>query len=766
VCPDDDKIDQAGFERQPHYQIGAAGWLKRIISFICGQTDVWLALFEGYLGNIELLRRVSVKGKLVSAYSLGIDIGGTFTDVVAYVHDGGRQASQKLLTSHDDPARAVMVGIDALLAESGLAAADCSRLVHATTLFTNALIERKGAVTGLITTAGFRDTLEIGRERKYALYDLAIAKPAPLAPRHLRREVRERIDAAGVVLTALDHDDLLREVGKLVDAGVESVAIVFLHAYANPTHEQQAAEVIRRAFPDMSVTASHEVAPEIREFERASTAVTNAFIKPLAERYLTALAEQAKVRGIHAPLHLMLSAGGLTHLDEAKRVPVEMLESGPAAGALAAAFFGRAMDDGDQADDLLAFDMGGTTAKLALVEGGTPRTAYSFEAARQKRFAEGSGLPIRISTVELIEIGAGGGSIAHVDALGLLKVGPESAGSDPGPASYGQGGADATVTDADLVLGYLDAENFAGGDVDIDLDAAKAALRALGEITGLNEVALAWGIHDIVNESMASAARVHIAERGRDPRDYALLCTGGAGPVHAYGVARKLNLKRVICPPSAGVASALGLLVAPARVDRVSTVGFDVSTGDPATLETAFMLLETEARAVLAGTGLPEDDIRFHRLADGRFAGQGFDLVVDLPTGPYAGGGIRKALAGAFEEAYRERFNRTPPDVPIEFINARLSARLPIAGGDAPLPPPDGLKSANIQQRPAYFPETGGFIETPVVARGGLKVGEALSSPAIIEDAGSTLVVGPGAGIRVAANGNIVITLPEDPSHD
>ena len=701
----------------------------------------------------------------MSAYSLGIDIGGTFTDVVAYTRDGGRQASRKVLTSHDDPARAVMDGIDVLLDEHELDPADCTRLVHATTLFTNALIERKGTLTGLITTQGFRDTLEIGRERKYALYDLAIAKPEPLVPRDLRREVAERLDANGAVLTPLDEDGLRREARTLAEAGVQSVAIVFLHAYANPAHERQAATILRREFPGLSVTASHEVAPEIREYERASTAVTNAYIKPLAETYLSNLADEAAKRGIPAPLHLMLSAGGLTHLDEAKRVPVEMLESGPAAGALAAAFFG-----GDDVD-LLAFDMGGTTAKLALVEGGTPRTAYSFEAARQKRFAEGSGLPIRISTVELIEIGAGGGSIARVDALGLLKVGPESAGSEPGPASYGLGGTDAAVTDADLVLGYLDAENFAGGDVDIDMSAGQAALAALGAQTGLDETALAWGIHDIVNESMASAARVHIAERGRDPRDYALLSTGGAGPVHAYGVARKLGLKRLICPPSAGVASALGLLVAPARVDRVCTVGFNLATDDPDRLEAAFLDLEEEAQRVLSGTGLPETGITFHRLADGRFAGQGFDLVIDLPPGPYVGDPARRALTDAFEAAYRDRFSRTPPDVPIEFINARLSARLavplsePPPKGEGPAGAADKADRAGAKTRPAYFLEANGFVDTPVRARRSLSAGDTFTGPAIIEDTGSTLVIGPGADVRVAANGNMIVTLPAREDH-
>ncbi|MEK9723962.1 MAG: hydantoinase/oxoprolinase family protein, partial [Rhodospirillaceae bacterium] len=617
----------------------------------------------------------------MTAFALGIDIGGTFTDVVAFEAATGRRFSRKVLTSHDDPARAVMDGIDAVLADGGLAPADCDRLVHATTLFTNALIERKGAATGLLTTEGFRDTLEVGRERKYALYDLAITRPEPLVPRDRRIEVRERLDAAGRVLEPLDRDGLLAAAATLVAGGVESLAVVFLHAYANPVHERAAREALEAAHPGLSLSVSSDVAPEIREFARASTTVANAYVKPLAGRYLDTLAAGAAARGVAAPLHLMLSAGGLTHLEEAKRVPVEMLESGPAAGALAAAFLGRgAGGDGEAAPELLAFDMGGTTAKLATVIDGAPRTAYAFEAARQQRFAEGSGLPIRISTVELIEIGAGGGSIAHLDALRLLKVGPLSAGSDPGPASYGLGGIEPTVTDADFALGYLDAAGFAEGNVAIDADAGARALAGLAAKADLTPEALAWGIHDVVNENMASAARVHIAEQGRDARDFTLLCTGGAGPVHADGVARKLGIRRFVCPPSAGVASALGLLVAPARVDRVATVGFRLADGDLSELEAAFARLEAEARDVLAGTGLPAAGVEFQRLADGRFTGQGFDLVVTLPDGPYADEAGRAQLAAAFEAGYRQRFNRTPPDVPIEFINARLAARLPVPG--------------------------------------------------------------------------------------
>ena len=691
-------------------------------------------------------------------HSLGIDIGGTFTDIVVYDHDSGRQWSRKVLTTHEDPARAVAAGVAALLAEGRLGPEHFTRVVHATTLFTNALIERKGAVTGLITTAGFRDTLEIGRERKYELYDLHIAKPEPLVPRNLRLEVAERSRADGGIERRLDTKQLESRARALAQAGVESIAVVFLHAYANPRHEAQAARLIAKRYPKIAVTTSHEVAPEIREYERASTTAANAYIKPLAHRYLALMAKRIDALGIPAPLLLMLSSGGLTHVGEAQRTPVQMLESGPAAGALAGAFFGR--DDGG--GKLLAFDMGGTTAKLSLVDEGEPLTAYRFEAARQKRFMEGSGLPIRISTIELIEIGAGGGSIAAVDEIGLLKVGPRSAGSQPGPASYGLGGTEPTVTDADFLLGYLNPGYFAGGEVKVDLPAARQAIERLAGTLGLDSVKVAWGIHDIVNENMASAARVHIAERGRDPRDYTLLCTGGAGPVHAQQVAGKLGISRVICPPSAGVASALGLLVAPARVDRVATVGIRLDTGSPASLEAAFKRLEDEARAVMADTGLKLESATMKRLADGRFLGQGFDLVVELPEGPYLDGAAgRRRLTEAFETAYREKFALTPPGVAVEFLNIRVSARAPVSGSEVVLQGRKGTGAAAALKgrRPAYFSETGGFTETAVYDRYRLGVGDEIQGPAVVEEEGSTLVVGPGATARVAPTGNMVLTL-------
>lgn len=692
------------------------------------------------------------------SYSLGIDIGGTFTDIVLLDSSAGAQFNSKVLTTHDDPARAVLDGTKALLSNEAVDPSEISRVVHATTLFTNALIERKGASTGLITTRGFRDNLELGRERKYELYDLNIENPRPLVPRDLRLEVDERVDASGAVLKPLDEAQLLAQAGALIERGVTSLALVFLHAYANPDHERAAAAAVAKRFPEVALTTSHEVVSEIREFERASTSVASAYIKPLAARYLDHMAAQLAELGVKAPLLLMLSNGGMTHVEEAKRTPVQLLESGPAAGALAGAHFG-----GD-CRHLLAFDMGGTTAKLSVVDDGEPLVAYGFEAARQKRFTEGSGLPIRISTIELIEIGAGGGSIASIDEIGLLKVGPQSAGSNPGPACYGLGGLEPTVTDANLVLGYLNPDYFAGGTIRIDVTQAQRALEALARRLGMTAVQAAWGIHDVVNENMAGAARVHVAERGRDARHYSLLTTGGGGPLHGYYVAKKLGLKQLICPPSAGVASALGLLAAPAKIDRVATINMSLDDGDWARLEAMFRALEADARAVVTQTGYALSGLRVERFADGRYAGQGFNLLAALPPGPYEDAHAqetRAALQGAFEKSYREKFAKTPPQVGIEFINIRVSVIGPIADAAAlrqsSLPPREGEPMRG--RRRVYFQEAGDFVTTPVYDRSRLPCGATLPGPAVVEEAGSTLVIAPGASAVVADNGNIVVTL-------
>jgi len=703
------------------------------------------------------------QGAFVTAWAIGIDIGGTFTDVVALDDAGGRLHSLKVLTTHGDPADGVADGLRRLIARCRIDPREVRRVVHATTLFTNALIERRGACTGLLVNQGFKDVIEIGHERKYDLYDLALERAPALVARDLRREIAGRLDARGRELEPVSRDDLRAAVGALVDKGVESLAVCLLHSYASDHHERQVARWLGADFPALQLTLSSDVAPVIREFERISTTAANAYIKPLADRYLSALEGRLAALGLETGILMMLSNGGLCHISEARRTPIELLESGPAAGAISAAHYGLRDDHAN----LLAFDMGGTTAKLSLIEHGQPAIAFGFEAARRKRFAEGSGLPIRITTVDLIEIGAGGGSIAHQDQLGLLKVGPQSAGSEPGPACYGLGGREPTVTDANLVLGYLNPGYFAGGTLAIDTGKARDAIGALAGPLGRELVDVAWGMHDIVAENMAGAARVHVAERGRDPRDFVLLCTGGGGPLHSYSVAQKIGVRTVICPPAAGVASAYGLLVAPARVDRSRTMSFRPAADSLPTLEQAFAALEREARASLEPLEETFGPVALDRQADGRFVGQGFNLSVRLPAGPYAGAGspseqdVRAALVGAFESAYREKFGRTPPDVPIELVNLRIAGEAPPRRRFVAQPLAGGAMPEPKEVRRVYFREAEDYLPTPIYERSALVAGFAQPGPLLIEDPSSTLVVGPKGHVRQLASGNLVIEIGE-----
>ncbi len=683
---------------------------------------------------------------MTASLSLGIDIGGTFTDLVLLDPRDGRATIWKESTTPDDPSRGALEGTRRVLEKAGAQPAQIGRVVHATTLFTNALIERKGARTGLLTTAGFADVLEIGRERKYELYDLFIEMPKPLVPRPWRREARERLAPDGSVEVALEVEAALAEVAALVEAGVESLAICLLHAYANPVHEQALGAAVAQRFPQLSVSLSSDIAPEIREYPRASTTVANAYVRPLAEKYLDRLEAQLRGAGIPGGLFLMLSNGGLTHVAEAKRAPVQLLESGPAAGALAGAWFGRAAG----LDRVLAFDMGGTTAKLALVDAHEPLVAWGFEAAREKRFLRGSGLPIQIATVELIEIGAGGGSIARRSDLGTLQVGPDSSGAEPGPACYGRGGRDPTVTDADLSLGYLNADFFLGGAMRIDAGAADAALGGLAAALGVPAQRAGFGVHDVVNENMAGAARVAIAERGRIPQEYALMATGGAAPVHAWEVARKLGVKRVVCPPGAGAGSTIGMLMAPARVDRVASFNRPLQAVDWDEAAGIFAALEAEARDVLRQTGARLDTATAQRQADMRYVGQGSEITVALPALDTA------SVRAAFESAYRALFGRTPPGAAIQFVALRLSLAAPMPGAQGMLRLPRHEAGARQKgMRPVFFPESG-LVQTPVLDRYALAPGDAFDGPAIVEENESTFVIGPGARCRVLDDGAIL----------
>ncbi len=688
-------------------------------------------------------------------YSLGIDIGGTFTDIVLYNHEQAYVFSHKELTTPDDPTIGAITGVRTLLEREQVSANAITRVVHATTLFANALIERQGPATGLVTTEGFSDTLEMRREHKYDLYDLFIEIPQPLIPRALRAEVKERVKADGTIEQPLDGDGLLQACRHLVDQGVESVAVVFLHAYANSQNEVEAQQLLERHLPQLYVSISSDVSPQIREYERTSTTAANAYIRPLADKYLESLEQMLRGLGINCPLLMMLSNGGLTHLGEARRVPIQLLESGPAAGAIAAGFFSKR----SQISDVLAFDMGGTTAKLSIVKGHQPLIAHQIEAGRERRFATGSGMPINISTVELLEIGAGGGSIAHLDSLNLLKVGPRSAGSEPGPACYLRGGKDPTVTDANLLLGRLDPETFAGGTMKLSRDAASESIEAIVDALRMPREQVADGVLAIVNENMAAAARVHGADRGYDASDFALVVTGGGGPLHGCDVARRLGITRVICPPDAGVASALGLLVAPARVDRSVTVARQLGETSPEELEAGFQALEEDATSVIQDTLTPGAEYAFERRADIRFAGQGFEIITRLPDGPFDET-TPESINSAFQLAYTQVFGQVPPVAEIELINLRVAAVEQLVERPLTLDGPrKEVWEVAIDSREVWTAESGGSGTVKVLSRESLKIDQTRPGPLIIEDASSTLLVPDDASVVRDRAGNLIIDL-------
>ncbi len=688
-------------------------------------------------------------------FSLGVDIGGTFTDLVLYNHESGQVFSHKELTTPQDPAQGVMTGIKILLNRENISGGQIFRVVHATTLFTNALIERKGVKTGLITTAGFRDTLEMRREHKYDLYDLFIELPRPLIPREYRHEADERVLFDGKVDIPLNSESILTAGAKLTAEGIQAVAICFLHSYINAEHEIEARRILKNHFPDLYVSISSEVCPQIREYERTSTTAANAYVQPIADQYLASMEVELKELKINCPLLMMLSNGGLTHVNEARKFPVQLLESGPAAGAIAAAYFSQRSG----ISDVLAFDMGGTTAKLSIVESNKPLIAYSFEAGREKRFAQGSGLPINVSAVELIEIGAGGGSIAHIDSIGLLKVGPLSAGSQPGPACYGRGGSLPTVTDANLLLGHLNGDSFAGGTMILHRVAAIESIAPLQAQISLDEDRVSRGILDIVNENMAAAARVHVAERGFSAPHFSLLITGGGGPLHGCEVARRLGIKRIICPPGAGVASALGLLIAPARVDRVSTLARRLSATSIGDLEALYVKLEEEASAVIKETLPHGSKFRLERRADIRFYGQGFELIIDLPEGPFDSN-TPSLIADAFAISYTKIFGQVPPVQEIELINLRVSAIEDKVNRHLSLELGNQKWKATQSKRELSIGSICERVITPVLTREEMSDTE-FTGPLIIEDASSTFIIPRNARAWCDPVGNLIVELDD-----
>lgn len=684
-------------------------------------------------------------------YQVGIDVGGTFTDFVA-IDETGQVSVFKHLTTPADPSVGVLAGARAFAERRGIHPSEAARIIHGTTLVANSLIQRRGARTALITTRGFADVLEIGREARYDLYDLDLERPEPLVPRPWRLEVDERILADGTVLEQLDEEAAVRVAKRLEKLGVESVAVCLLHSYANPVHERRLASLIAEAAPSVDVTLSCDVAPEWREFERTSTAAANAYVKPLVRTYIARLEDGFAELGAGGRLYVMLSQGGVTSARMASELAIQLVESGPAGGVMAAAFLGQRLG----LKDLISFDMGGTTAKVSLIEDGSALQVPEMEVARVARLKRGSGLPLKLPAIEMIEIGTGGGSIGHRDPLGLLKVGPLSAGADPGPACYGRG-TEATVTDADLHLRYLDPDYFLGGSMVLHAGRAQEALQRLGSSLGLDAEHVARGMFDIVNRQMALAIRTNSLERGHDPRSFTLVAFGGAGPVHAYEVARHLGIRRILCPPAAGVASALGFLVSPFSIDLSCTQAGKLGELDWAAVRHRFEEMEAQARELLQRGGADADGVRFTRRVDMRYAGQGYEVPVNLPA-QELDAGIEVELRAAFDAAYERRFATHLGDSPAEALHWRLSAGVARDSTPVHFPAPaPGEPQKGFRQ--VYFPELDRHAPTTVYDRYRLVPGSRGKGPSLIEERESTIVAGPSAEWEVDKLANLVITL-------
>ena len=634
-------------------------------------------------------------------------------------------------------------------------------VVHSTTLATNAIIERKGAKTALLTTRGFRDVLEMGRERIYDMHDLHAEYPDPIVPRHLRAEVPERVDRDGHVLEPIDLNAAAQVVDEIVSHGVEAVAVSLLHAYKNPVHEQALRDEIEKNHPDLTLSLSSEVAPVINEYERTSTTVADGYIKPSVARYVSGVERELVDMGYRGRLLVMHSAGGVMDAEAARERPVRMLESGPAAGALAAGFYSDLLGE----PDLISLDMGGTTAKTCVIEDGKPGHTNSIEVGRVHRFKIGSGLPILIPVLDLIEIGSGGGSIAWLDGLGLLRVGPHSSGASPGPACYGLGGREPTVTDANLVLGYLNPEYFLGGRMELDTDAATEAVSALGTQMGMDAVEAAWGVYNVVTENMAAAARIHIIGRNKDPRAYAIVAFGGAGPAHACEVARILGATRVVVPLGAGVTSALGCLTAPLSFESVRSVPGRLERTDWDDVNRTLEEMAEWGREMLTNAAVDPADLRLARSADMRLEGQIHEINVPIPEGPLSGSQVERIEAD-FHEIYQELYARRNLSLPIEIQNWRLLVSGPqpdLRLQERELSSTADARDALKGSRRAYFRNADGFVECPVFDRYGLVAGAEIQGPAIIEEQEATTVIRPGDTATVDRWLNLLIQLPANP---
>ena len=681
---------------------------------------------------------------------LAVDIGGTFTDVV--LEADGRQVTIKVLTTPDNPEQGVIEGIAKVMAEAGAQAPEVGLIIHGTTLATNALIERKGAKTALVVTEGLRDSVEMAYENRFEQYDINIDRPDPLIPRYLRWPVTERLNAAGEVLRPLDEASVAALAPKLAEHGIESLAIGLIHSYANPAHERRVAEILRATEPELSISLSSEVCPEIREYERQSTTCANAYVRPLMARYLTRLERELRARGFACPFLLMTSGGGLTGFETAVAFPIRLVESGPAGGAILASRV--ATECG--LDQVLSFDMGGTTAKICLIDDATPLTSRSFEVARAYRFMKGSGLPLRIPAIEMVEIGAGGGSIVSVDALKRINVGPESAGAEPGPACYGGGGVEPTVTDADVALGRIDIESFAGGSVALRPEAATSAIARVLAPLGLEGPLAAFAISEVVDENMANAARVHAIEWGKEISRRALIAFGGAAPLHAARLAEKLDLDRVIVPTGAGVGSAIGFLRAPIAYDVVRSRYQRLSDFDIDAVNAALAEMRAEAYAIVEPAAIGAEFAE-QRNAYMRYLGQGHEITVALPARPLEPADVA-ALQAGFDAAYTRLYGRTIPNLDVEVLSWTLTVK-------SVVPEPEPVPEAAARPAPAprgrrevFDSATEKTMEAPVYARADLEPGCRIAGPALIVEDQTTTVVSSSFEAGVNSLGYIVLT--------
>lgn len=687
-----------------------------------------------------------------SQFLIGVDIGGTFTDIVVVDQISGKQFNGKILTTPINPSEAVLSGVKEILSRHKIDPKKC-RIIHGTTLVANALIERKGVKTALLTTKGFKDVLEIGREWRYDLFALDLEMPTPIVQRNLRFEVSERLDFEGKIIKKLDEKEVIKVAKEIKKSGVETLAIVFLHSFKNSDHEKFAKKIIQKHIPGLNICLSSTVSPEIGEYERTSTCVANAYVQPIFKKYVNLLAKGIKKIGIENDLFLMLSDGGIVHEKIAVEYPIRLVQSGPAGGAQAATLYGKIQN----ISDVLCFDMGGTTAKACLIENGRPNRTTIFEVARVFRFSKGSGLPLQVPVVDMIEIGAGGGSIARIDEMGLIQVGPESSSSYPGPACYGLGGKLPTVTDSDLILGYIDPDNFLGGDMKLMKENAEKAIKDyIAKPMGISVLEAAWAIHEIVTENMSQAATIHALEKGRKIEKFSMIPIGGAGPVHACSMMVKMNINKMISPSNAGVASAIGMIASPNAFELVQADMQNLDDLNFIKLKRKFNLLKKEGEKSLLKTGTKLNKINISNSLLMRYIGQGYEVEVPISKKCLNSNNI-KNISVEFERVYKDLFGRIEK-MPLEIISLRTIAT---SISSQPIIKQEKINLSiihkNSKKRKAYF---GGktYLDTPVFQRNNLPKNFKKNGPLIIEERESTLIVPPYFNLKMDSTGNLLIT--------